>query len=160
MKLSYRITFWGFFLLLTLSNRNSHRKNLEEISKSSCQWVSIIKQGIICLDKKVLQTHHLQMGNSITKWPLNGAESATLSEPLTAMTMQLGVEINHASFEQIVTLPLVGSGLAKKILQARPFYRVEDLRKVSGIGPVRFGQLSAWLYLEKDSPEHSTYLSN
>ena len=44
------------------------------------------------------------------------------------------ININTASVEELDTLPGVGTTTAAKIIAARPFTTIEDLRKVSGFG--------------------------
>jgi competence protein ComEA len=49
-----------------------------------------------------------------------------------------GVDLNTASAARLQTLPGIGPKLAERILDARarrPFQSVEDLRRVSGVGP-------------------------
>ena len=45
------------------------------------------------------------------------------------------VDINEASAEELQTLPGLGSKLAERIIANRPYQKVDDLLKVSGIGP-------------------------
>jgi len=45
------------------------------------------------------------------------------------------VDINTASEEELQRLPGVGAVFAQKIIEARPFYSLDELSKVSGIGP-------------------------
>jgi len=44
------------------------------------------------------------------------------------------VDLNSASISELERIPGVGPALASRIEAARPFRRVEDLRRVSGIG--------------------------
>ncbi len=50
------------------------------------------------------------------------------------------LDLNHATFEELTHLPGIGLTLAKRIVAARPFRSVDDLDRVSGIGP---GKLAA-----------------
>jgi competence protein ComEA len=51
------------------------------------------------------------------------------------------VDLNTASERLLTTLPGVGPVTARRIIEARPFHRVEDLLRVPGIGPARLEQL-------------------
>ena len=42
------------------------------------------------------------------------------------------INLNTASLDEIKKLPGMGSGMAKRLVAARPFHSVEDLRKVKG----------------------------
>lgn len=52
------------------------------------------------------------------------------------------VSLNSASVAQLETLPGVGPVMAERIIAARPFHRVEDLRQVSGVGEKTFARLA------------------
>ena len=45
------------------------------------------------------------------------------------------VDVNRDTLEQIATLPEVGPEIAKRIVEGRPYSKVDDLLKVKGIGP-------------------------
>ena len=57
------------------------------------------------------------------------------------------VNLNEASVEELATLPGVGESLAERIIAARPFEYLEDLEKVSGIGPNFIERLSPYVDL-------------
>ena len=67
----------------------------------------------------------------------------------------LKIPINEASLEDLMALPGVGPGRAKKILQWRekrgPFQFAGDLQKVPGIGPKTFKELSPYISLRSAS---------
>lgn len=48
------------------------------------------------------------------------------------------VDLNLASLEQLQTLPRVGPAMAARIVARRPFHRVEELRRVKGIGAATY----------------------
>lgn len=59
------------------------------------------------------------------------------------------VDINHASVEELDTVPGIGPALAQRIVAFRrtngPFARVEDLTRVPGIGPKTLESMREWL---------------
>ena len=53
------------------------------------------------------------------------------------------VDVNTASAQLLTTLPGVGPVTAQRILEGRPYHRLEDLLRVPGIGPARLEALRA-----------------
>lgn len=51
------------------------------------------------------------------------------------------IDLNRASERELMALPGVGPVMARRIVEARPFHRAEDLLRVPGIGPVRWEAL-------------------
>lgn len=55
------------------------------------------------------------------------------------------VDVNHATADELATLPGIGPALARRIVEWRgangPFATVEDLEKVPGIGPAKLERL-------------------
>ena len=51
------------------------------------------------------------------------------------------VDINEASLSELESLPGIGPVLARRIAASRPFHRVDDLRRVDGIGALRMAAL-------------------
>jgi len=55
------------------------------------------------------------------------------------------VSLNRASLEELEGLPGVGPVLARRILEGRPYARVEDLLRVKGIGPATLERLRPYV---------------
>jgi competence protein ComEA len=51
------------------------------------------------------------------------------------------ISLNSASPRDLESLPGIGPVLAQRIIESRPFYGVDELIKVSGIGPVTLERL-------------------
>ena len=62
-----------------------------------------------------------------------------------------GVDLNEASFEELQTLPGIGPKMAERIMANRPYLKVDDLLKVTGIGPMTIEQFRERVRVE--SPE-------
>lgn len=45
------------------------------------------------------------------------------------------INVNYASLEELMTLPRVNESLGRRIIAGRPYAKVDDLEKVTGIGP-------------------------
>ena len=60
-----------------------------------------------------------------------------------------GIDINTAEWWELVLLPGIGEKTARKIIEYRdshgPFQSVDDLTKVSGIGPVTVEQIQRYV---------------
>ncbi len=65
---------------------------------------------------------------------------------------ELLVDINHASLAQLETLPGIGPSLSKKIVEYREqhgfFTSIDELLKVSGIGPAKLEQFQDHIRIE------------
>ncbi len=60
----------------------------------------------------------------------SGLSREQMAERATAI-----VNVNTASLEELMTLPRVNDNLAHRIIAGRPYSHVDDMKKVSGIGP-------------------------
>jgi competence protein ComEA len=73
------------------------------------------------------------------------AHGADSTKPRSAETKSKGattkIDLNTANAEALQTLPGVGPATAREIIAARPFSSVNDLEKVSGIGPARMADI-------------------
>jgi competence protein ComEA len=62
------------------------------------------------------------------------------------------LDINSASYEELVKLPGIGPKLAERIVAHRPYQNVDDLDKVPGIGPVMLDRLRPLIRTENTAP--------
>ncbi len=63
------------------------------------------------------------------------------------------IDINHADLEALTRVSGIGRELAGRIIQARPFSGVDDLRRVPGIGAQSLEKLRPYLTCTGDSVE-------
>jgi competence ComEA-like helix-hairpin-helix protein len=60
------------------------------------------------------------------------------------------VDVNKASFDELVATRVISERLAKKIIERReergPFRCLEDLRQIKGVGAKRLEKLKEYLY--------------
>lgn len=66
---------------------------------------------------------------------------------------QAPVDLNNAGAAALQTLPGIGEAMARRIIEARPFADLEDLKRVKGIGERTFDKLLPLVTVGKLSPE-------
>lgn len=75
-----------------------------------------------------------------------------------AIEYQFAIDINEADWTEFTVLPGISETYARRIVEYRdtngPFATIDDLMRVSGIGPKRLKAIRE--YLTIDSPEMST----
>ncbi|MBN1147727.1 MAG: helix-hairpin-helix domain-containing protein [Anaerolineales bacterium] len=62
------------------------------------------------------------------------------------------INLNTATPEQLTRLPGIGQAMASRIVEARPFTSLEDLQRVSGIGPVLLKQIESLAGADPEAP--------
>ncbi|CAI5717376.1 unnamed protein product [Hyaloperonospora brassicae] len=71
-------------------------------------------------------------------------------DPRNATSRAALVDLNAASMQQLQQIKGVGPVLARRIVQARPFYRKEDLLAVEGIGSKSYVKMHEQVYVPSD----------
>ncbi len=51
------------------------------------------------------------------------------------------ININKATAKELESLPGIGPALSKRIIEGRPYEKIEDIQKVKGIGPKTFEKI-------------------
>ncbi len=86
--------------------------------------------------------------------PAYEESSTTLptSPPMSSLNNGEIINVNSATAPELESLPGIGPSLAQKIVDYRetygPFLQLEDLLKVSGIGPAKFEQIQDLITLQ------------
>lgn len=63
------------------------------------------------------------------------------------------IDINTADISMIMQLPGIGPGLAKEIINHRPYSKTQDLLNVPGIGEKRLSRIKEMIDLPEDVPD-------
>ena len=76
-------------------------------------------------------------------------KEATLAEADAVLREKRKVNVNSASFEELITIPGIGKGLAAAILACRDkgetFYAADDLLRIRGIGPKKLEKMKEYI---------------
>ena len=77
------------------------------------------------------------------------ALTAALAAPSAAQTTKAKVDLNTADLKTIAALPGVGETLAQKIIDGRPFKKLDDLSAIKGIGQTKLDGLKGLVKFSK-----------
>jgi len=58
------------------------------------------------------------------------------------------LNLNEATFQELVLVPGIGKTLAGRIIAHRPYRTIEDLKQVKGIGEKTFDKLKPMLFVD------------
>lgn len=79
-------------------------------------------------------------------------EIAVARQSASAKKTILGpIDLNSASLDDLMGLPGVGEIMALRIVENRPYQNVEDLMKVSGIGPKSLEKIRSFVLVKKSN---------
>ena len=65
------------------------------------------------------------------------------------------LDVNTAARDDLINLPGIGPAMADRIIAARPFDSLEDLRRVDGVGPGLLGRIGSLIQLSKPNKEYT-----
>ncbi len=63
------------------------------------------------------------------------------------------VNVNTATQDELETIPAVGPVIAREIIRERPYERVEELKRVRGIGPFKLDSIRPYVKVEGETEQ-------
>lgn len=111
---------------------------------------------IVCLDTTVTSESAVTMAVSAASASSAAAETAEKSPEIPAETpaAEFPLDINTASFEELIQIPGIGEVTASNIIAYREmcggFRSYSQLLEVSGIGEGRYERMSGYVYISAD----------
>ena len=105
--------------------------------ETECTLISFLPQ--------TKEVQNIMTNSGKTDFPTSEDDtSSTAQTPPQAETDGSGcININSASASQLETISGIGSAMSKKIIEGRPYSKIEDLLNVSGIGDALFKKIKS-----------------
>jgi len=82
-----------------------------------------------------------------------GSGFTMAAEEISAGEVKGRIDLNSATLEELTTLPGIGNAYAQRIIEGRPFEKVEDIIKVKGIGEKTFEKIKDLIATQPSGPE-------
>lgn len=95
---------------------------------------------------------HLLVPNREQPGAAGAVQSKDLVRSPTPASDRFPIDINHASQEELESLPGIGPVTAEKIIRYReehPFTMIEEIQKVPGIGPATYQEIRLLIQVDK-----------
>jgi DNA uptake protein ComE-like DNA-binding protein len=77
------------------------------------------------------------------------SEFFTDSESTGVAPVEYPIDVNTATFTELVTVPQIGLATAEQIISNRPFEKLEDLLKIYGVGEAKLKVFSRYLRIDR-----------
>jgi competence ComEA-like helix-hairpin-helix protein len=92
--------------------------------------------GVRCVDPERARRDGLEAGDRIGA----GGRRSRMAASRLAL-LDVPVSLNRATTDELASLDGIGPALAERIVAARPFASVDDVLRVTGIGPRRLASI-------------------
>lgn len=77
-------------------------------------------------------------------------EARPILNPTRRHALGIQIDVNQASFEELVALPKIGPAMARKIIASRPHKTCAELIGITGMGSATLRRIQDWLALCND----------